>query len=465
MSSRSAAKAAALFTARASRVATNVLTKLRSYRATIRPGRGDMTTRYVPRDKASSMECVMKKIRLPVRSHTSTRSSCICSRVRLSSAPNGSSMRRMAGSVASARAMPTRWRMPPDNSYGAASAKSCRPTRRNSSCVRARRSVRLTPANFSPSATFSTTFFQGSKLSFWKTTPRSAPGPVTSTPLSAIEPDDSGRNPAMALSSVDFPQPDAPSATTNARSGTSSDTRSSAWTVRPSRAEKKTLALSTRSTEFWLSLSRASGDAPPMCLGGGRSRKEELRSGLLERRDGVGGHERSVGGQDVGDLLLILQKDRCILQDAGQPRPLAAAKPRIGKLRVDRQQREILECVRLVLRRATEQFGEHFGVVAVRAPRGFVVSEGGLVLVDDAGVGLQEAGVLLREGCGRDPRREGRRALVGDVLRGDDHLAVLLQFSQRWIPYEAAVEIAAIVACDDLGLGDRKDLHVLFSEA
>src|SRR5580704_16429859 len=57
----------------------------------MRPGRGDMTTRCVPRNKASSMEWVMKKIRLPVRSHTSTSNSCICSRVRLSSAPNGSS--------------------------------------------------------------------------------------------------------------------------------------------------------------------------------------------------------------------------------------------------------------------------------------------------------------------------------------------------------------------------------------
>ncbi len=54
----------------------------------------------------------------------------------------------------------------------------------------------------------------------------------------------------MALRSVDFPQPEAPSATTKARSGMSSDTRSSACTVRPSRAEKKTLALSTRSTSY-----------------------------------------------------------------------------------------------------------------------------------------------------------------------------------------------------------------------
>ena len=72
--------------------------------------------RCVPRNSASSIEWVMKKICLPVRDQTSTSSSCIASRVMLSSAPNGSSISRIAGSGASARAMPTRWRMPPESS-------------------------------------------------------------------------------------------------------------------------------------------------------------------------------------------------------------------------------------------------------------------------------------------------------------------------------------------------------------
>ena len=118
---------------------------------------------------------------------------------------------------------------------------------------------------------------RAASVSFWKTTPRSAPGPSTATPLSVIEPDDSGRKPAMALSSVDFPQPDAPSATTNARSGMSSETRSSACTVRPSRAEKKTLALSTRSTVVGLPVK--SKGAPPTCRRrAGRGERVRIRA-------------------------------------------------------------------------------------------------------------------------------------------------------------------------------------------
>src|SRR6185437_564412 len=146
---------------------------------------------------------------------------------------------------------------------------------------------------------FFTTVFQGSKASFWKTAPRSAPGPVTSAPSSAIEPDESGRNPAMALRSVDLPQPEAPSATTNARSGISSETRSRACTVRPSRAAKKTLALSTRSMGFKVSW-RERLAAPP-AWGATRPAGKDLRSWLLDPRHGVRRDERGVGRQDVGD--------------------------------------------------------------------------------------------------------------------------------------------------------------------
>ena len=73
--------------------------------------------------------------------------------------------------------------------------------------------------------------------------------------------------------------------------------------------------------------------------------------------------------------------------------------------------------------------------------------------------------MLLGEGGGGDPGGEGRRALLGDVLRGDEHLAVLLELVQRRIPDEAAVEVAAVVAGDDVGLRDGEDLHVLLGEA
>ena len=42
----------------------------------------------------------------------------ICSRVSASSAPNGSSISSRPGSWTSARAMATRWRMPPDSACG-----------------------------------------------------------------------------------------------------------------------------------------------------------------------------------------------------------------------------------------------------------------------------------------------------------------------------------------------------------
>ncbi len=55
----------------------------------------------------------------------------------------------------------------------------------------------------------------------------------------------SGMKPATALSSVDFPQPLAPSATTMLFGAMSTETRSSAWTSRPPLPSKITLA-------FWI---------------------------------------------------------------------------------------------------------------------------------------------------------------------------------------------------------------------
>ena len=58
--------------------------------------------------------------------------------------------------------------------------------------------------------------------------------------------------PAMALSSVDFPQPLAPSATTMLFSAMSTETRSSAWMGRPPWPSKKTLACWTWSMDVTL---------------------------------------------------------------------------------------------------------------------------------------------------------------------------------------------------------------------
>ena len=58
----------------------------------------------------------------------------------------------------------------------------------------------------------------------------------------------------------------------------------------------------------------------------------------------------------------------------------------------------------------------------------------------------------LGEGAGRHPGGEGRGAFLGDLLRRDENLAVLLEFGERRVPDEATVEIAAVVACDNVGL-------------
>ncbi|MGY4500280.1 hypothetical protein ACVWYH_004211 [Bradyrhizobium sp. GM24.11] len=88
-----------------------------------------------------------------------------------SSAANGSSIRRISGSVTSARASDTRIFMPPDNSRGKASAKSARPTLTSASSTRARPSAFGTPPSFNGNRTFSRTLVQGIKVGSWNTKP------------------------------------------------------------------------------------------------------------------------------------------------------------------------------------------------------------------------------------------------------------------------------------------------------
>ena len=91
-------------------------------------------------------------------------SSCSFARVSASSADSGSSSSRISGSIASARATATRWRMPPESSAGRRSVACARPTMRTYLLpVRARRSAVLSVANTAStaSATFSNTVSQG----------------------------------------------------------------------------------------------------------------------------------------------------------------------------------------------------------------------------------------------------------------------------------------------------------------
>ena len=64
------------------------------------------------------MLCVTKITVFGSRCQIFSSSSCMYSRVWTSSEANGSSISRIDGLTASARAMLTRWRMPPESSRG-----------------------------------------------------------------------------------------------------------------------------------------------------------------------------------------------------------------------------------------------------------------------------------------------------------------------------------------------------------
>ena len=84
----------------------------------MRPGRALMTTTRDDRKTASGIEWVTNTTVIPVCSQIRRTSWFIRSRVISSSAPNGSSISRIDGSKASARAIATRCCIPPDSWYG-----------------------------------------------------------------------------------------------------------------------------------------------------------------------------------------------------------------------------------------------------------------------------------------------------------------------------------------------------------
>ena len=112
------------------------------------------------------------------------------SRVSASSAPSGSSSSRNRGSAASARAIPTRWRMPPESSQMCLSPAPSSSTSASSSSARRARSPGGTPRSLSGKATLSRAVSQGNSASFWKTTARSAAGPAIGLPSTVTLPRD-----------------------------------------------------------------------------------------------------------------------------------------------------------------------------------------------------------------------------------------------------------------------------------
>ncbi len=94
------------------------------------------------------MSCVTSTMAMPSRARRSASRSRICAWMVTSSAVVGSSASSRAGSHSSARAMPTRWRMPPDSSCGncfSRASGSPMPTRRSSSPARSSAARRPSP--------------------------------------------------------------------------------------------------------------------------------------------------------------------------------------------------------------------------------------------------------------------------------------------------------------------------------
>jgi hypothetical protein len=99
----------------------------------------------------------------------------------------------------------------------------------------------------------SRTVFHGKSASFWNTMPTRSGTPRTGAPSTSKSPPVTGTSPAIALSSVDLPQPLGPTIATNSPAATSKLARSTATVVRPRAAYA-----------MWTSRSAIIGGAPTL---------------------------------------------------------------------------------------------------------------------------------------------------------------------------------------------------------
>ena len=137
----------------------------------IRPGRGLITTTRDERNTASEIECVTKTTVEARRSQIESSSRLRRSRVISSSAPNGSSINRSAGSNARARAIDARCCMPPESCQGWWSPKPLSSTRSSISATRALRRSFCQPSISSGSEMFFATVRQSKRTASWNTIP------------------------------------------------------------------------------------------------------------------------------------------------------------------------------------------------------------------------------------------------------------------------------------------------------
>src|SRR5262245_60898498 len=137
----------------------------------MRVGLPENTTMRSASSRASSRSWVTKITVLRVNCQSAIRSDRMRRRVSGSSAENGSSIKMVFGSTASARAIATRWRSPPDSMAGYLPTSAPSPTICKSSSARARRSTLATEGVRSSiaSATLSSAVRHGTRRGDWKT--------------------------------------------------------------------------------------------------------------------------------------------------------------------------------------------------------------------------------------------------------------------------------------------------------
>src|SRR5262249_12960798 len=147
------------------------------------------------------------------------------------------------GWLASARAIASRCRWPPESTAGSSAALSGSPSRSSNSCARVSARRRETPAMTAARTTFSSTELSSRRLKNWNTNPtwrrrRWASSlsslPASGSPATTISPSLGLSSPATRFSSVDFPHPDGPVTATNSPGAATRSTPRSARTGAPS---------------------------------------------------------------------------------------------------------------------------------------------------------------------------------------------------------------------------------------
>ena len=165
----------------------------------MRPGRLDSSTTRSARRTASRTLWVTKMTVRSVSRQIRSSSSWSRSRVMASRAPNGSSISRIRRSWARARARATRWRMPPESSWGRLVAK---PSRRTSS------SSSLGPGlaggladargGAGPARRCGSTLSQGNSAASWNIRVASPAGPFDPAGRRPVQPGDQVEQGALA---------------------------------------------------------------------------------------------------------------------------------------------------------------------------------------------------------------------------------------------------------------------------